>query len=1070
MVDFTKKIRNSNKFRSPALFYQEHGVYSFAPTGTSEYLEYWEKETSRCLDGYIAEDGDWISGYNYFYLNYCPIMRLVEFEYKDKFGNIKKRREKTREFPDFYDYDYYYFSAIHEAEEEGKHMVALKARGKGYSFKGGSMLCRNYYLVPGSKSYAIASETEYLIRDGLITKAWDLMDFIDEHTAWAKKRQAINTKMHRRASIITTDGMGNKIEVGYKSEIIGVTLKNDANKARGKRGKLILWEEGGSFKDILQAWQIARPSVEEDGVAYGIMCCFGTGGDDASKFDGLKELFYNPSGYNVKAFPNIWDEGASASECAFFIPVYANMSVIGTNGLRLYMDSDGNSLKEKSISYAMSERQKVIDGSSDSRAIDRYIAENPITPQEAVLELTGNIFPKKELMAQLAAIRTNRKLQSHKQVGDLEWVNGEISWRIKRNGDITKYPLGRDDKTEGAIVIWEHPNKDTSNQLYIAGCLLPGEKVLTNQGLMNIEDIDDKNTLIDKDGKRTIIKEFLKYDKVDEDIYTLKLSNTYRTTTFTKEHPIYTSSHSLNKQNEIKESLFHFNFNKVSELKNGDWVKYPNVYLNNDSNYVDDEMTIGEYNPDYWWFQGLWLGDGWCSKNNVYISFDSSNRTQIDRLSSYVKKYFNKDLSYRVRNNCIEASFNSKFTCEYLTSTYGKYAYGKRIPEYIKHEKNLIKENLLLGFLDSDGCVYNDSRRYISLEFVSMNLELLEDFQDIAFSIGLVGNLSKLRGGGTYNINGRTGKQNSAYHLRFGHKDSIKFADLHQFDNRSKLSKIDKKNIKITRNRPKSGCFISSDLNFIYIQIKDIIKDSYTGVVYNFETESHSFCTHHIPTHNCDPYDHDKAGTNSLGSTFIYKRFQGFEEYYDIIVAEYTGRPETAEQYYENVRKLLVYYNARLLYENERKGIFPYFTQKHCDYLLADQPDIINDIIGKSTVQRRKGIHMNVPIKDYGEGLIKEYLNEEFAPGKKMLTTILSEPLLEELIQYNDKGNFDRVIALMMVLIYKQQLHNVHVKQKNKESRSNNIFSSPLFSKQWFDSSNNGLDGLGLDTIEYTWN
>ena len=212
-------------------------------------------------------------------------------------------------------------------------------------------------------------------------------------------------------------------------------------------------------------------------------------------------------------------------------------------------------------------------------------------------------------------------------------------------------------------------------------------------------------------------------------------------------------------------------------------------------------------------------------------------------------------------------------------------------------------------------------------------------------------------------------------------------------------------------------------------------------------------------------YDHDKAGTNSLGSTFIYKRFQNFEEYYDIIVAEYTGRPDTAEDYYENVRNLLLYYNARLLYENERKGIFPYFTQKHSDYLLADQPDIINDIIGKSTVQRKKGIHMNVPIKDYGEGLIKEYLNSEYAPGKKALTTILSEPLLEELIQYNDKGNFDRVIAFMMVLIYKQQLHNLFVKKKEQDIRQQNLFATPLFSKGRFEAVENSYEENELKNI-----
>ena len=86
----------------------------------------------------------------------------------------------------------------------------------------------------------------------------------------------------------------------------------------------------------------------------------------------------------------------------------------------------------------------------------------------------------------------------------------------------------------------------------------------------------------------------------------------------------------------------------------------------------------------------------------------------------------------------------------------------------------------------------------------------------------------------------------------------------------------------------------------------------------------------------CDPYDHDESFTNSLGSTFIFKRVRAGEAWNDVIVAEYTGRPDTAEEYYENVRKLLTFYNARLLFENERKGIYPYFTNKHCDYLLAD--------------------------------------------------------------------------------------------------------------------------------------
>jgi hypothetical protein len=160
-----------------------------------------------------------------------------------------------------------------------------------------------------------------------------------------------------------------------------------------------------------------------------------------------------------------------------------------------------------------------------------------------------------------------------------------------------------------------------------------------------------------------------------------------------------------------------------------------------------------------------------------------------------------------------------------------------------------------------------------------------------------------------------------------------------------------------------------------------------------------------------DSYDYDESSTTSLGSCFIYKRVQSIEQYSDIIVAEYTGRPKSAEEFYENVRKLLLYYNARAMYENQNKGIFVYFTNKHCDYLLADQPDIINDIVSNSKVNRKKGCHMNKQIKQWGEGLIKDWLNDENSAGKKNLYNIMSEPLLEELIAYNDVGNFDRCLT-----------------------------------------------------------
>lgn len=687
MIDFNQKLHNTDKFRQAAIFFQQHGCYTLAPRGTTDYNKYWEQETDRCLNGYTAPDGEGITGYNYFYLNYSPIMRLKEEEYTDREGNLRKRRQRILEFPSFWDYDYYYFCAIEQAELEGKHMAVLKCRQRGYSFKGGSMLVRNYMLIPGSKNFAIASEQKFLIGDGLLTKAWQIMDFLDKHTAWAKQR-LVSTRMERTSGYKITDEFGKQTEQGYLSSITGITLKNDPERVRGTRAKLVLWEEGGKFPSLLDAWRIEQPSVEtDDGKAFGLMIAFGTGGTEGASFEGLKELFYKPKSYNVLSFPNIWDEGRENTECAFFVPAYSNLESFDDDGNQVYMDKDGNSYKEKAIQNLIDQRNKVKDGGASQQSIDRFISERPIRPAEAVLELGKNIFPRKLLMDQLTRIRTNKKLQSMKHIVDLEWDgNGQVKATEKPSGDITNYPLKKGDKPHGSVVIWEYPVKDPPLGLYIGGC---------------------------------------------------------------------------------------------------------------------------------------------------------------------------------------------------------------------------------------------------------------------------------------------------------------------------------------------------------------------------------------------DPYDHDDSFTNSLGSTFIFKRVRAGEAWTDVIVAEYSGRPDTAEEYYENVRKLLTFYNARLLFENERKGIYPYFTNKHCDYLLADQPDkIISEVFKDSKVQRRKGCHMTKQIRAYGEGLILEWLLDEFEEGHPNVERVYSEPLIEELIENDGVRNVDRVIALCMVMIYREELYQVKVSSAKEQNKQVELFEMPLFSKQWFEEdSSTSEDGIPMFTF-----
>ena len=687
MIDFNQKLHDTDKFRQAAIFFEKHGCYTLAPRGTTDYKKYWDQETERCLNGYTAPDGEGITGYNYFYLNYSPIFKLVETEYTDRNGDVRKRRERVLQFPSFWDYDYYYFCAIEEAEQQGKHMAVLKSRQRGYSFKGASMLVRNYMLIPGSKNFAVASEQKFLVGDGLLTKAWQIMDFLDKHTEWAKQR-LVSTRMERVSGYKVTDEFGKQTEQGYLSSIVGITLKNDPERIRGTRGKLVLWEEGGKFPDLLDAWRIEQPSVEtDDGVAFGLMIAFGTGGTIGASFEGLKELFYKPNANNVLAFPNIWDDGRENTECGFFVPAYSNLESFDDNGNQKFMDKDGNSLKELAIQNLIEQRNKIKDGGASQQSIDRFISERPMKPAEAVLELGKNIFPRKLLMDQLTRIRTNKKLQSMKHIIDLEWDgNGQVKATEKPNGDITNYPLKKGDKPHGSVVIWEYPVKDPPLGLYIGGC---------------------------------------------------------------------------------------------------------------------------------------------------------------------------------------------------------------------------------------------------------------------------------------------------------------------------------------------------------------------------------------------DPYDHDDSFTNSLGSTFIFKRVRAGEAWTDVIVAEYSGRPDTAEEYYENVRKLLTFYNARLLFENERKGIYPYFTNKHCDYLLADQPDkIISEVFKDSKVQRRKGCHMTKQIRAYGEGLILEWLLDEFEEGHPNVERVYSEPLIEELIENDGVRNVDRVIALCMVMIYREELYQVKVSSAKEQNKQVELFEMPLFSKQWFEEdSSTSEDGMPIFTF-----
>jgi hypothetical protein len=443
-------FKDIDRVRPAAVNFLKNGYYTNALPGTKEYYEFWDEEYKRCMYGYKVDDLH-ITGFHYFYLNYCPIDRAVDELMPD--GTLQARRERT--FPRFYDGDYEYFHEIDKARAANKHMIVLKARRKGYSYKAGSMLARNYFFVRNSKNFVFASSKEFLIGDGLLSKAWEFLSFIDDHTAWAQPRLR-DREMHKMSGYKKkVNGM--EIEMGMKSQIIGVSLKDNPDKVRGKAGELVFFEEAGSFPGLLKAWEVTMPTMRQGAKTLGMMVAFGTGGTEGSDFEAMEEIFYNPAAYDCMDYENIWDEGAMGTRCGYFIPIQKNLDG--------FIDDDGNSMQQDAIEYEEQMREKK-KGAADAKSLDQYIAEHPFSPQEATLQVTANLFDIASLQEQYNNVKA-RNLQAIGTAGNFYHdKDGKVKFKI--DGDlkpITKYPHRKDDDKTGAVVIYEAPYKNQEQQV-----------------------------------------------------------------------------------------------------------------------------------------------------------------------------------------------------------------------------------------------------------------------------------------------------------------------------------------------------------------------------------------------------------------------------------------------------------------------------------------------------------------------------------------------------------------------------------------------------------------------------
>lgn len=474
IVDVTKPhiLEDMDFFRERALFYEKNGKYTNItpnPNPKSEYAQFWKEEVRRWKQGLVREsDGEWIPGYLYFYWNYSPIW-LVEKTGEIDAKSGRAKGERVRKFPKPWLGDYLYYHYIDQGRQAGLHGKLLKTRGVGFSFKMGAISPCNMYTLPGSGNvnFHLASDKTFLQGDkGIFGKVVDVLDWLAEATPLPRIR-LVNSLRGMNIQLGYLDEYGTR--KGLLTSVFGISLKDAPQKARGIRGPLIHYEEDGLFPNLEEAWGVNIRAVESGSTSYGYMLAGGTGGTEGAGFEGSKKLFYNPSNYHIYGVPNVYDKNINGKEdCGFFWGAYMNRE-------NCYDENIGEPDVIKALAEVLINRYNISVNSNDPAALTQARAEEPITPQEAIMRTQGTLFPIADLADLLDQIRpVKSRFVAEHYVGDLIY---DPTLGVKWQPNPDKHPIRslEYDKSfrGGAVEIFELPKTNRENQVqpgrYIAG-------------------------------------------------------------------------------------------------------------------------------------------------------------------------------------------------------------------------------------------------------------------------------------------------------------------------------------------------------------------------------------------------------------------------------------------------------------------------------------------------------------------------------------------------------------------------------------------------------------------------
>lgn len=1021
-IDITKPhiLEDMDFFRERALFYEKNGRYTNIPRNGNprgEYAQFWREELRRWKEGLVREDGEWVPGQLYFYWNYAPIW-LVESEderfdkklWLQKILNpdgkkikSKKKGVRVRKFPKPWLGDYLYFHYIDQAMEAGKHGKLLKTRGVGFPQPNTEQVI----TTEGIKLIGdITLEDKLIGRDGIPT------DILEIHKQDLRTIYELEFTDGRKVRC-DIDHLWNveykgKTKTKSTKELLKLKLSNyiDSKKYTKYYYKLPDIEPVQFSKKNLSIRPYLLGFLIGDGNLTKGETNFST--DDIEILDYIQECIGE---YKIKKHKTKYSYGIITPDGG---PNYFNREIkklhLDCKAINKYipqqylhssiedriellkglMDSDGSIAKNGYISFTTSSTPLARDFSYLCRSLGIKISI-----RETDLHLRKNTFNKEKswqigLSTKLPVFKLKRKLRKQEKK---KKVNSNVYIKnIKSLGYTEECTCFTVNNKEHLYLTRDFvPTHNSFKMGSISPCNMytkPGS------GNPNFHLASDKTFLA---GDKGVFGKVI--DVLDWLAETTPLARMRLVDSVQQMHIQlgYKDEYGTRKGN--LSSVFGISLKDNPDKARG--IRGPLIHYEEDGLFPDLEKAWGVNRKaveDGDTAFGFMLAGGTGGTEGA--SFEGSEKLfyspgayNIYAIPNVYDKNTNGGTecgffwgAYMNRNNCYDEDTGEPDVIKALVEILANRNFIRRkstdpnaITQAMAEEPIVPQE----AVMRTEGTIFPVA-------------DLKEHLSDI------MPNLKQFVGG--------------HYCGRITEKDGK--LDIDVFNDLSPI-----RDFPIKDNKNKEGCV-------------EVFQKPYR------DSEGKVPFGRYIA--GCDPYDDDESQTNSLGSLFVMDTLT------EQIVCEYTGRPRTAAEFYENVYRVLKYYNALCNYENDKKGLFSYFDQKNALYLLADNPKILKDMdMMKPSYygNKAKGTHSGKMINRWGRRLQADWLldqayfqsveeGKEKDPneGKLNLQTIRSIGYLKELIAWNIEINADRVSAMGMLMILKEDRAKITLNLHNQET------------------------------------